>query len=62
MPGINRGLFRCFILCARFDYEIGPERRGLLQSSRDRVAQVPLYFFIHFHLFIYLWAGIAQTV
>ena len=55
MPGINSGLFRSFILCARFDYEIGPERRRLLESSRDRVAQVKLNFFIYFiYLFIYL--------
>jgi len=47
MPGINSGLFRTFILRGRFDYEIGPERRRHLESSRDRVAQVTPHFFIY---------------
>jgi len=51
MLGISSGLFRGFILCARFDYEIGPERRRLSESSRDRVAQVKLHFFIYIYLF-----------
>ena len=61
MPGINSGLFPSFILCARFDYEIGRERRRLLESLRDRVAQVKIHYFIYVYLFIYLFIYLFTT-